>query len=151
MRKLLLATALLGAAAFGAEAADSIDVELYDGKRIGPRVYYAVKFVCGRLPTDLHPGLVPGVYQTAINIHNPNTSRLQFRKKAVIANPQGQPPGQVSAFQTEVLEPNRALEVDCRNIRALFNIPPTVGFAQKGFVVIEGGPLDVVAVYTTGP
>lgn len=43
---------------------------------------YAAKFVCGR------PGageLAPGVYFTAINVHNPTGQRVRVRKKIAIA------------------------------------------------------------------
>ena len=148
MRSVILAGLLLGTAAVAAQAAQSIDVEQYAGKTSGNVLYYAAKFVCGKLPTATHPGLVPGLYQTAVNIHNPNTTAVRFSKKAVIANTEAAPHGRISKFVTDILKPDEALEVDCATIGRLLDIADV---NEKGFVVIQttpGKPLDVVAVYT---
>src|SRR3954451_16191105 len=108
-KKLVLAALLLGTATVGAEAAQSIEVEQYQARTAGTVASYAVKFVCGTLPTATHPGFVPGSYQTAINIHNPNPTAVKFREKAVIATPQDQPRGLIAKFVSETLEPDQAL------------------------------------------
>ena len=148
MRSAILAVLLLGTAATAAEAAQSIDVQQYEGKKSGNVLYYAAKFVCGKLPTATHPGLVPGLHQTAVNIHNPNTTDIRFRKKAVIANTEAAEHGRISKFVIDTLKPDEALEVDCATIGKLLDMGDV---NEKGFVVIQttpGKPLDVVAVYT---
>ena len=108
---------------------------------------YSAKFVCGTRTTEL--GVVRGVYETSVNIHNPHFRQAPFKKKAVIALPQRSPPGRISAFKNEVLLPDEALGVDCIDIRNLF-VPPAAGFIE-GFLVIyivPGLPLDVVGVNT---
>jgi hypothetical protein len=42
---------------------------------------YAVKFICGVItPRDQTPPLLPGTYETAINILNPGDSEAEFTK-----------------------------------------------------------------------
>ena len=43
---------------------------------------YAAKFVCGKPSAD---EVAPGVYFTAINVHNPTERDVVFRKKVAIA------------------------------------------------------------------
>lgn len=121
---------------------------------------YAVKIVCGEIEecrqTYPNPPVAPGLYFTAINIHNPaKCQTAHFRWKVAVANP-GEP-GPVTPYQrTPVLEPDRALEIDCEQImRALtpqqWQSPPQSPPPKfvKGYVVIESDvELDVVAVYT---
>jgi hypothetical protein len=106
------------------------------------RFEYAVKFVCGKAPGSV---VAPGVYYTAINVHNPNEKPLVFRKKVAIALP-SETAGRVSSFFEAKLGPDQALEIDCPDI---LRHADSKGFL-KGFVVIESDlELDVVAVYTT--
>jgi hypothetical protein len=83
------------------------------------------------------------VYQTAVNIHNPNSQSVRLRKKIAI-------PGlEPSQFINEELKPDHATRVDCERIRD-FGIIFIHG--AEGFLVIEStGSLDVTAVYTAGP
>jgi len=106
------------------------------------RFEYAVKFVCGKAPGSV---VAPGVYYTAINVHNPNEKGFAFRKKIAIALP-SEKAGRVSKFFEAKLGPDEALEIDCPDI---LRHADSGGFL-KGFVVIESDlALDVVAVYTT--
>src|SRR5215813_1662348 len=102
---------------------------------------YAVKFVCGKSAGEV---VAPGVYFTAVNVHNPTYKTIQFRVKIAVALP-GLKPGPVSRFYDAKLGPDEALEIDCPDIHRLAG---TKDFL-KGFVVIESEvELDVVAVYT---
>lgn len=109
---------------------------------------YSAKFVCGVRGNDI--GVVKGLYETSVNIHNPHFSPIQFQKKAVIALPQRAEPGPISALVPETLQPDGALGVDCTDIRKLFS-PAPAGFIE-GFLVIylptSAIELDVVGVYT---
>ncbi|HHS83845.1 MAG TPA: hypothetical protein ENK38_02835 [Gammaproteobacteria bacterium] len=108
---------------------------------------YAVKFVCGESKGDV---VAPGVYWTAINVHNPTYSKIGFRKKIAIALP-GEKPGCVTDFSVCRLGPDEALEIDCKDIfRHVKEAQCKIkGRFLKGFVVIESDvELDVVAVYT---
>jgi hypothetical protein len=101
---------------------------------------YAIKFICGKPDT---PVAAPGIYYTAINVHNPG-SAVAFRKKVAVALP-GENAGKVSRFFKAKLGPDEALEIDCPDI---LKHAEARGFL-KGFVVIEvASELDVVAVYT---
>jgi hypothetical protein len=103
---------------------------------------YAVKFVCGKSDGEV---VAPGVYFTAINVHNPAYRDVRFRVKVAVALPHLKP-GPVSPFHDTGLGPDEALEIDNQDIFKLAGIDP--GFL-KGFVVIESQhELDVVAVYT---
>ena len=102
---------------------------------------YAVKFICGK-PNA--PVVAPGVYFTAINVHNPGDKAVAFRKKIAVALP-GEKVGKVSKFFAAKLGPDEVMEIDCPDI---LKHAEARGFL-KGFVVIETpSDLDVVAVYT---
>ena len=107
---------------------------------------YAVKFVCGKSPTHGQPQVVAtGTYFTAINVHNPFTNTVEFRKKFAVALP-NEKAGPVSPFFSAALKYDEALEIDCGDIFQHLHMHPTF---VKGFAVIESKTgLDVVAVYT---
>ncbi len=109
---------------------------------------YAAKFVCGKSAGEV---VAPGVYFTAVNVHNPTYSTIGLRVKVAVALP-GLQAGPVSKFYDVKLGPDEALEIDCPDIFNpdifKFNTPMKARFL-KGFVVIKSGvELDVVAVYT---
>ena len=124
---------------------------------------YSVKFICGDQPANP-------------NLHLPSEPPVRFRpgcgwnsrwrsfhqsqkavilKRAVIANPENQPPGQISAFRQVALGPSQAFEIDCVDIVTLFgSLPAPLPPFIKGFVELRGQPpnpfptLSVTAVYT---
>jgi hypothetical protein len=103
---------------------------------------YAAKVVCG---TTTGGALAPGVYFTAINVHNPEDKAIRFEAKVAVASP-GFKPGPVSKWHEAKLGADEALEIDCPDIMKLARIK---GKFLKGFLVIESeSELDVVAVYT---
>lgn len=103
---------------------------------------YAAKFVCGKSAGEV---VAPGVYFTAVNVHNPTYTTIRFRVKIAVALP-GLKPGPVSKFFDAKLGPDEALEIDCPDI---FKMAQTDAGFLKGFVVIESEvELDVVTVYT---
>ena len=107
-----------------------------------PAFQYAAKFVCGKSEGKV---VAPGVYFTAVNVHNPTYTAVRFRIKIAVALP-GLEPGPVSKFFDAKLGPDQALEIDCPDI---FKYAETDANFLKGFVVIETDvELDVVAVYT---
>src|SRR5438477_1757875 len=120
-----------------------------------PIFVYSVVFVCGTLagPDEAPPGkegpVKPANYAIAINVHNFLGEPIGFTKKAVIANPQGQPRGRISAKKEDRLAPDEALEIDCPDIVRLFAGAVSDLKFIKGFVVVESKTeLDVVAVST---
>ena len=121
---------------------------------------YSVKFICGDQSADpnLHlpsePPVKPGNYATAVNIHNfHQDQKAVILKRAVIANPENQPPGLISRPRQVILGPDQAFEIDCSDIVTLFGSLPAPLFI-KGFVELRGQPpnpfptLSVTAVYT---
>ena len=128
---------------------------LVPGKAAAQAFVYSVVFVCGTLagPDEAPPGkegaVKPANYATAINVHNFLGETIGFTKKAVIANPQGQQRGRISAKQEDRLKPDEALEIDCPDIvKLLAGAASDLKFI-KGFVVVESKTeLDVVAVST---
>lgn len=110
---------------------------------------YAVKFLCtSNLPgtSQTTTSLLPGSYQTVVNIHNPNANRVGFRMKLAMATSTKADPPQITGFIKDVLKPDQATKVDCGRLSEFGN-PPIHGF--EGFLVIESPlSLDVVAVYT---
>ena len=111
---------------------------------------YAAKLVCGVQEDPKSFKLVRGQYATAINVHNPGDSTIEFFKKLALTDPPGgQRPGKILQIGTDKLQPDQALETDCEDIqRRLFPKGFPRGFI-KGFVVLQSkSPLDVTAVYT---
>ena len=105
---------------------------------------YAAKFVVGKSDGKI---VSPGLYFTAINVHNALYRDVRFRVKVAVALP-GLKPGPVSPFHDVSLGPDEALEIDGPDILKLAR---QKGFL-KGFVVIESeSELDVVVVYTAAP
>jgi hypothetical protein len=117
---------------------------------------YAAKILCtANVPNSSQttPSVLPGTYQTVVNIHNPNDRAVRFRKKIALAvPPAGQRPGNISKFFQEQLGSDRALAVNCEDATKILrdsDILPVHGF--EGFLVIESPrSLDVTAVYTAG-
>ena len=105
---------------------------------------YAVKLICtAHIPgtSQTSDGLIPGVYETAVNIHNPNEKEAKIRKK--LAHP-----GQITEFKKSDIKPDGVERFVCKNIQD-FGITFIHGF--EGFLVIESNlSLDVTAVYTAG-
>jgi hypothetical protein len=103
---------------------------------------YAVKFICtSNIPgtSQTTDAFVPGNYQTAVNMHNPQNILVKFRKK--IASPIG-----ISKYFEDSLKPDAVERITCAQIRD-FGLHVIHGF--EGFLVIESThSLDVVAVYT---
>ncbi len=111
---------------------------------------YAAKVVCGFQRDSTVLALVPGLYATAINIHNPGDSTVIFSKRLAITHPPGgQQPGRTVPIGLDTLRPGQALEVDCEDIRRRARLD--LSRYVKGFVVLQSaGGLDVTAVYTAG-
>ena len=137
---------------------------------------YSVKFLCGfQPPLDItplgptaEPGVKPGNYATAVNIHNFHQFSVTFCKKAVSAPPERcLEPGSESSTncliavgkpQVFTLGANRAMELDCTDIVKLLQVPPPlVPSFIKGCVEIavspeprlpDVNPLSVTGVYT---
>ena len=77
------------------------------------RFQYAVKFICtANIPgtSQTTDAFVPGSYQTAVNIHNPQTKKIRMRKK--IASPLG-----ISKYFDDGLEPDGVMRITCAQIR----------------------------------
>jgi hypothetical protein len=105
---------------------------------------YAVKFICtSNIPgtSQTTDAFLPGLYQTAVNIHNPQTKKIKIRKK--IASPIG-----ISKYFDDGLDADGVKRITCAQVQD-FGITFIHGF--EGFLVIESThSIDVVAVYTAG-
>jgi hypothetical protein len=132
-------------------------------------ISYAAKFVCNATGSDESP-VMTGKYRTVVNIHNPHNWEpvpqepipVQFFKKVVLSQPQGDEILPPSCHQMEFLKADEALAVTCENIKTLLGLSglPTTGLLE-GFVVLEVPPqwndntitptLDVDVVYTARP
>ena len=120
-------------------------------EEIRARFEYVAQFTCGVDPPPAVFRVVPGLYATAVNIHNPNSRSVTLRKNVSLTfPPSAQAGGAVSEYQIDVLEPNQALQVDCQEIPAFFDPPPGTPYIQ-GYVVIQSPQgLNVNATYTAG-
>ena len=108
---------------------------------------YAVKFVCGSTGSGI---LARGRYFTAINVHNPRDEEpIHFYKKFALVGEEPEQQGKVTEWFDAYLDPDHALEIDCRDIFDHTNAITGAPF-RTGFVVIRSDEfeLDVVAVYT---
>ncbi len=107
------------------------------------RFQYAAKIVCGKPPELAR--LVPQVYATAINVHNPFDTLNFVRKKLELTSPPGhQIPGKVATIAIDTLQSEAALLTDCQDIAKRAGIGPTF----EGYVVFESPfSLDVTAMY----
>ncbi|NIM52966.1 MAG: hypothetical protein GTO22_27640 [Gemmatimonadales bacterium] len=192
----LAVAALYGCAAESVAVGGSVDVERVPASdaRTGLRTY-AAKFLCGTIPAESSnlefPSLqgsrsltatfgataevlAPGTYLSAINIHNPNTTTIEFAKKALETIPQRELPDAIEERpplprrMREVLRADEGVEVDCIDILRLlaqrqattdvaatpvFQMDELVRALQtnfvKGFVILESElALDVVGVYS---
>ncbi|MBI1884790.1 MAG: hypothetical protein HYS09_00460 [Chloroflexi bacterium] len=113
-----------------------------------PSLLYVVKFVCVPEVGPAAGAVVPGTYKTAINVHNPNPDPVPFTKKAVIAKSEDLSRGPISTIKNLTLNPDKALEIDCADIKNVLFAGKTQAVG-KGFVVIETSvQLDVVSVNT---
>jgi hypothetical protein len=144
-----------------------------------PYASYAVKFACGEFgktlaasaPSVPEGPVVPGYYQTSINIHNPQAQHtVVFEKKAVLLY-SGRAPIHEGAFERPLapgkfvsrqLPPDFGMLIDCQDIRAvLLPTAPAAPTFIEGYVVIQvpptgsadttntSLPLDVQAIYTS--
>jgi len=111
---------------------------------VRPKFQYAVKFICkSSIPgTSLEDkAFLPGNYQTIVNIHNPLTKPVKFRKKLAWAI-------EVSNYFPGELKGDGVSTISCQQVRD-FGIHLIHGF--EGFLVIESDTsLDVTAVYMAG-
>jgi CARDB len=102
---------------------------------------HAVTFICGKASKGI---AAPGVYATAINVHNPSEVAASFRKKFAVGLPE-QRSGLITPFFSGRLGPDAAMEIDCPEIMKRTDGREFV----KGFAVIESDTaLDVVAIYS---
>lgn len=111
---------------------------------------YSAKIVCGVQKEKNNLRLAPGIYATAINIHNPGFAEVNFFKKLALTFPPAeQREGAIHTIAVDKLGPDGALEVDCIDIQKRLFPEGFPASYIKGFVVIESpAPLDVTAVYT---
>lgn len=110
---------------------------------------YAVKFLCiSNIPgtSQTTDSVVPGSYQTVVNIHNPHDVKVKFRMKLALSETT------ISKFVAGALPPDGMRRVTCdRILRGFFGDPDDLDFIHgaEGFLVIESThSLDVVAVYS---
>lgn len=111
----------------------------------GFRYQYAVKFICtfDRPGTSQQaPGLLPGRYETSVNIHNPHRKPVKYRSK--LAHPP-----QISKWLSDRLGYDEVAQIACGQVDK-YDLTLIHGF--EGFLVIESThQLDVIAVYTAAP
>jgi hypothetical protein len=110
----------------------------------GYRFQYAVKFICtANIPgtSQTTDAFLPGIYQTAVNIHNPQTIKIKLRKKIASTVV-------ISKYFESVMNADAVQRVTCSQVQD-FGLHIIHGF--EGFLVIESThSLDVTAVYTAG-
>jgi hypothetical protein len=138
---------------------------------------YSAKYLCGVPPGNPKPfeggypypignlgPAVPATYMTGINIHNPYFFDVTFYKKVAPAASESDAPIAPSLFENYTLQPDHAVEIDCKDIAQLLQPPcPLCKYDtltwSKGFVVLyipqdrrnnQTPPsLDVIGVYTS--
>lgn len=116
--------------------------------RVGAfRFQYAAKFICtSNIPrtSQTSDALLPGSYQTAVNVHNPGPQTAKLRVKVALG------PRLISKYVGLRLRDDEVTRFVCRDLRETFGMKLIHG--AEGFLVIESThSLDVIAVYTAGP
>src|SRR5262245_53063494 len=110
---------------------------------------YSAKFICGKASDEQVKAFLaaPGLYYTAINVHNPRTQNpISYRKKFALGQP-NEKVGKISEWFGGTLKADEVMQIDCGDIYNHMGIPP--GTFIEGFAVIRpSAELDVVAVYT---
>ena len=166
----LAATFIMGTIAY-AQAPTSIATMTVQPQRVTEgttRWYvYSVKFLVGiskNDPSEKVPALGPGYYATVVNIHNPNSRHVKFRKRAVWSRREPRD----GVLHEEEVRPwhNDALGHDFLNtgmmlpssmfvdgftiIRELLglNIPLWPQLMDGWLIIHSRMPLDVQVVYT---
>lgn len=112
---------------------------------------YAVSVLCtANVPGTLQttPSVVPGNYQTVVNIHNPSAHKEHLRKKVALSS------SIISKFTLEKVGPDGVMRINCDNMREILLegdvVNPIHGF--EGFLVIQSyHDLDVTAIYSANP
>ncbi len=149
--------------------ASAVTVVMFRPTAAGPaaaKFIYVVKFICN---VPLFPlgfsarsaeaiGLVPGMYQTDINIHNPSFSASnvtiseKFTVSIELGTAGGFSPRGPTVFSSIVLAPDAGNMMECVLIISEFrNQGVLVQFPLKGFVVLTApvSNLNVVAEYSS--
>jgi uncharacterized repeat protein (TIGR01451 family) len=119
--------------------------------RVIPKFEYTTKVVCGLQRDRKDTRHTPGLYATAINVHNPNYIDVPFFKKLALAFPSSrEDQTRIFPISTDVLKPDEAATIDCMEIeKKLFPSGLPASYVE-GFVVLQSrSSLDVDAVYTT--
>jgi len=105
---------------------------------------YATKVVCG-LNKD-SGRIAHGIYETVVNVHNPNRDIIPFKYKLALAGEMTD--GKISPFRDGRIGPDGAQFFGCADLHKFFDVPAATFI--DGFFVIECKlSLDVIAVYTT--
>jgi hypothetical protein len=110
---------------------------------------YAAKFICGKASDEQAKAFLaaPGIYYTAINVHNPRLKRdITYQKKFALAE-RSENAGKISDWFRGQLKADEAMLIDCVDIYRHTGISP--GTFIEGFAVIQPSlELDVVGVYS---
>jgi len=121
-----------------------------------PLYIYSAKFVCSQNKEPVHPsyyGVVPGVYETDINVQNPRYGTTLTIYKRVVWAPE-EPNSSIPVLLgtgVQVLPPLAAFRIDCKEIIASLIAAgiPVMGTVMGFVILITSIPdLNVVAVYT---
>src|SRR5205809_5548289 len=87
---------------------------------------YAAKFICGKASDEQVKAFLaaPGIYYTAINVHNPRLQRpIRYQKKFALGEP-SEKPGKVSEFFRGELKADETMQIDCVDIYRHVGIAP---------------------------
>ncbi len=110
---------------------------------------YSAKFICGKASDEQVKAFLaaPGIYYTAINVHNPRLqTAISYGKKFALGEP-NEKVGKISQWFDGRLKADEVMQIDCGDIYKHMGIPP--GTFIEGFAVIQPRyDLDVVGVYT---
>lgn len=148
---ILLVMAICIALTVGIAAYASVDISP-EIVTAAPKYQYVAKFVCGNsTDTSLKNPVVPGMYRTSINIHNPQTANVSITKRVIQSSreiDQPKPPGKIVPYNN--LQTDYAFEMDCEDIYSIGAIPANQQFSE-GFITISSPKqIDVKVIHTAG-
>lgn len=118
-----------------------------------PQFEYAAKLICGVQKGEGVQStwtLVPGYYETTVNIYNPATGETRISKKVALTYPPGrEKPGRIIDLGRYTLGAGVAFQADCKEVMDKLQGPVGIPFIE-GFLIIEStSSLDVTGVYTS--
>ena len=120
--------------------------------QVGGGPEYSISFVCGSNPLGSTDQVLPGEYSTLVTIFNPSNSTQTVSLRVALSFPPGDLEfGEISGFLNPNINSERAIEIDCDNIRNdSFTDSISTTFISGYLLMQAADRMEVTATYTAG-